>query len=155
MGRASMDTGTTPPPLVTSYSVQETVGRSGARILVADDHMVNQQLAVMMLERLGHRADVVANGREAVEALGRVRYDLVFMDCQMPEMDGYAATMEIRQQEKRNNDGLSENTDRLGLRSQKQELSSPEHPHLRIPIIAMTANAMQGDREKCPGCRDG
>ena len=156
MGYASLDSGPSASALVTSHSVQKTVGRSGARILVADDHMVNQQLAVMMLERLGHRADVVANGKEAVEALGRVRYDLVLMDCQMPEMDGYAATKEIREQEKRKIDGLKGNIENLGARGQEQESGSSEPSHssplpsrLSIPIVAMTANAMQGDREKC------
>ncbi len=110
------------PPLVTEYLLNELSGRTNARILVAEDHMVNQQLAVMLLEKLGHRADVVANGKEAIEAVKRISYDLILMDCQMPEMDGYTATQIIRKSET----GLSQ-----------------------IPIIAMTANAMSGDREKC------
>jgi CheY-like chemotaxis protein/HPt (histidine-containing phosphotransfer) domain-containing protein len=80
-------------------------------------------VAVHMLRRFGAQADVAANGLEAVEALSRIRYDLVLMDCQMPEMDGYAATRAIRDAEAASG--------------------------LRTPIVAMTANAMQGDREKC------
>ena len=156
MGRASLQPGASTSSLVTSYSIQKSVGRSSARILVADDHMVNQQLAVMMLERLGHRADVVANGREAVEALCRVRYDLVLMDCQMPEMDGYAATKEIRIQETGKADGLKGSIEGFRAKGPEQHSGSSESSHsshlpsyLRIPIIAMTANAMRGDREKC------
>ena len=121
--------------LITRFSLSETKGQARTRILVADDHRVNQQLAVLMLERLGYRADVVANGNEAIEAVSRVPYSLILMDCHMPEMDGYLATAEIRRREasprKREGDDCM-----LAIRH-------------RIPIIAMTANAMQGDREKC------
>jgi PAS domain S-box-containing protein len=93
------------------------------RILIAEDNSVNQTIAIKMLEKLGHTAVAVANGNEAIDALRATPYDLVFMDCQMPELDGYEATKIIR------------NAKTLEWNS--------------IPIIAMTANAMTGDREKC------
>jgi CheY-like chemotaxis protein len=92
------------------------------RILLAEDNVTNQKLALRLLERLGYRADVVANGLEVLEALERQSYDLVLMDVQMPEMDGLEATRHIRRQ-----------------------WPGEQGPH----IIAMTANAMQGDRELC------
>jgi len=71
------------------------------RVLVAEDNIVNQKVAVRMLEKLGMRPDLAADGREAVDMFGLVPYDLIFMDCQMPEMDGYAAAREIRRKEGR------------------------------------------------------
>jgi CheY-like chemotaxis protein len=93
-------------------------------VLVVEDNVVNQKVAVRLLEKLGCRVDVAANGLEAVELLAELAYDVVFMDCQMPEMDGFEATRVIRQRE-----------------------AASGQPH--VPIIAMTANAMQGDSEQC------
>ncbi|HXM94781.1 MAG TPA: response regulator [Candidatus Dormibacteraeota bacterium] len=95
---------------------------SRARVLIVEDNAVNQLVAARMLEKLGCRVDVAANGREAVEMVDLLPYDAIFMDCQMPEMDGFEATREIR----------------------RRERSS-----VHRPIIAMTANATQGDRERC------
>ncbi|MEO7860563.1 MAG: response regulator, partial [Nitrospirales bacterium] len=110
--------------LVTQHVLKEAAAAVRPRILVAEDNIVNQKVAICQLEKLGYRADVVANGQEAVDAVARIRYALVLMDCQMPEMDGWTATTSIRKRE-------SEETDR------------------RLPIIAMTADAMSGDRENC------
>ena len=92
------------------------------RILLAEDNIINQKVADRMLQKMGYRADIVSNGREAVEAVNRARYDVILMDVQMPEMDGFEATKHI-------------------LKHYENE--TPPH------IIAMTAHAMQGDREKC------
>jgi PAS domain S-box-containing protein len=110
-------------PLITRYSLGDAVERKALRVLVAEDNAVNQRLASRMLEKRGHRVTVTANGLEAVEALANGNFDLILMDIQMPEMDGFEATAAIRTREKR--DGT------------------------HIPIIALTANAMKGDRERC------
>ncbi len=93
------------------------------RILLAEDNSVNQKVALHMLARLGHRADVAANGLEVLDAMRRQAYDIIFMDLQMPEMDGLEATVQLR-------------------------TASPA-PSKRPWIVALTANAMQGDRDRC------
>ena len=126
--------------LVTTHSLTEAAAQATARILVAEDNIVNQKVAVRMLEKLGYRADVVANGREALNALARIPYAVVMMDCQMPEMDGFEATRELRRREAM--DMGQEVTD-----SRAPRPSSLASRHL--PIIAMTANAQPEDRDRC------
>jgi CheY-like chemotaxis protein len=109
------------PGLVTRHSLRE--GRRGLRILLAEDNAVNQRLAAGLLEKRGHTVVVTATGREAVEASSSQKFDLVMMDVEMPEMDGFEATAAIR----------------------TWESATGVH----IPIIAMTAHAMTGDRERC------
>jgi CheY-like chemotaxis protein len=113
------------PGLITEsvrYSFTEAPPASKQRLLVVDDNPVNQRVAVRMLEKMGHVVDVADNGIGALAALARVKYDAVLMDCQMPEMDGFEATREIRRRE---------GSDRHTI------------------VIAMTAGAMAGDQEKC------
>ena len=110
-------------PLVAPKApVPATASSPGCRVLLAEDNAVNQRVAVRMLERLGCRVDVAGNGLEAIDLSGRLPYDIIFLDCQMPELDGYGAARAIR----------------------KREAGGP-----RVPIIALTANAMDGDREEC------
>jgi CheY-like chemotaxis protein len=109
-------------PLVTQQALHAARTHSEHRILLAEDNLVNQKVAIRTLERLGYRVDAVGDGRAAIEAWESGRYDLILMDCQMPELDGYEATREIRRLE--------------GGRS-------------RIPVVALTAHAMKGADEEC------
>ncbi|MCP4213179.1 MAG: response regulator, partial [bacterium] len=127
------------PGIVTGSSLSN-VKRSKVRILLAEDNITNQKVALGILEKLGFHADAVANGLEVLKTLETIPYDLVLMDCRMPEMNGYEAAQAIRELEKKGNILVSPRyTDAAG--------SVPTHHH--IPIIAMTAHAMEGDREKC------
>jgi len=128
--------------IVTRHSISEDQ-KQKVRILLAEDNITNQKVALNILGKFGYRADAVANGREAVSALEMIPYDIVLMDIQMPEMDGLSATREIRKRE-----------EQLKAESAKSlahgvSCNSQQSSIKRVPIIAMTAHAMKGDREKC------
>ena len=113
-------------PLVTRYSLQDArAPQTILSVLVAEDNTVNQLLAKRLLEKRGHRVTMTMNGREALETLAKDRFDLVLMDLQMPEMDGFQATLALREKEKVKQDGFHQ------------------------PVIALTAHAMKGDKERC------
>jgi two-component system sensor histidine kinase/response regulator len=109
--------------IVTRHTIAED-SKCKIRILVVEDNEINQQVALGILEDVGYGADVAANGKEAIKALETIPYDLILMDIQMPEMDGFEATKIIRDPQSR---------------------VSSHH----VSIIAMTAHAMEGDRDKC------
>ncbi|ACN17576.1 BarA [Desulforapulum autotrophicum HRM2] len=111
--------------LITQYHLKKELTTFNARVLLAEDNIINQQVAKGVLCKLGCRVELATNGLEAVSAAQKESYDIVFMDCQMPRMDGYEATGKIRWME---------------------DLKSGQK---RLPIIALTANALSGDREKC------
>jgi len=110
-----------PPPLVTRHSLKDT--RRHLEVLLVEDNAVNQLVVLRLLEKHGHAVTVASNGKKALAALEERSYDLVLMDVQMPEMNGWEATQAIREKERRTG--------------------------LHIPIVAMTAHAMKGDEEKC------
>ena len=120
----SLDVFGTAQSIVTRHTIAEKSKHKPHRILLADDNVINLKVAQAMLNNLGYKADEVLNGLEAVHALEQINYDLVLMDCQMPEMSGFEATAMVR------------------------DINSCVLNH-SVPIIAMTANAMMKDREEC------
>jgi PAS domain S-box-containing protein len=114
------------PPEPAAPTLSAAGGRR-LRVLVVEDNSVNQKVVMLQLQKLGHSADAVGSGSEALDSLGRIGYDLVLMDCQMPDMDGYDATRELRRREAA-----------AGGR--------------RTPVVALTASAMPEDRQKCADC---
>jgi PAS domain S-box-containing protein len=129
-----------PQPIATRHTASEKqnlfVGRT-LRILLAEDNITNQKVAMGILKKIGLNADAVANGAEVLSALATLSYDIVLMDVQMPVMDGLEATRRIRNEEK------------MKMSKEKFADEGEVHPLRTIPIIAMTAHAMQGDRERC------
>jgi CheY-like chemotaxis protein/HPt (histidine-containing phosphotransfer) domain-containing protein len=118
------------PAAAAPNRIDSTLGaRFPLSVLLADDNVINQKVALRLLHQMGYKADIANNGREAINALERHPYDIVFMDVQMPELDGLETTRRIRRRQ--------------------QDPAAPAHLHRPIVIIAMTANAMHDDREKC------
>lgn len=105
-----------------NFKIEESKSKSNLKVLVAEDNIINQKVTTALLKKLGYESQVVANGFEVLSILNTVKFDLILMDCQMPDMDGFEATEKIR---------------------------NSKSPFSNIAIIAMTANAMEGDREKC------
>jgi two-component system sensor histidine kinase/response regulator len=133
MGFSQVDKGEDFSRLVTRHTIAEDF-RKNVQILLAEDYPTSQKVAKQHLLKAGYQVDIVENGRQALSACKRKRYSLVLMDIQMPVMDGYSATKEIREwEEKLRKDALSSGLEELE----------------RIPIIAMTAHAIKGYREKC------
>ncbi|MGA3019906.1 MAG: response regulator [Bryobacteraceae bacterium] len=123
--RGSADNGGSTSPRGVAQADSQLAGEfagRAVRVLIAEDNVVNQKVALLMLGKLGIQADLAANGTEAAERAAATPYDLIFMDCQMPDLDGYAASRKIR---------------------------STEGCRRRVAIVAMTAEAMEGSREKC------
>ena len=121
--QAEIDSGTE-SSTEAAEAANDEIASSALHVLLADDNVVNREVATAMLKSLGYRVTSVTDGKDAVSAAKELQHDIVLMDCLMPEMDGYEATRAIRQWE-------------------------IQHEHPRIPIVALTANALQGDREKC------
>jgi signal transduction histidine kinase/CheY-like chemotaxis protein/HPt (histidine-containing phosphotransfer) domain-containing protein len=131
LGGAASSAAAPQSPLVTRHTLSEE-GRRRVRILLAEDNLTNQQVALGILDKMGFTAVAVADGREAIQALETMTYDIVLMDVQMPVMDGFEATRAIRDAEAR-----------------APAAPGSELRVRRIPIIAMTSHAMKGDRERC------
>jgi CheY-like chemotaxis protein len=123
VNQRSAETQACPATLVTPHSLRKAGSSRALRILLAEDNRINQLLAVRLIEKLGHRVEVVADGSEALRALQKRAFDVVLMDIQMPVMDGFEFTSMLREKEKTTNS--------------------------HQPIIALTAHALTGDRERC------
>ena len=142
-------------PLVTRHTVTESRKRR-LRILLAEDNATNQMVSLEILGKLGYRADAVADGKEAINALQRLPYDLVLMDCEMPELDGFEATRIIRNWKLETGEAkiATAETTAAGEGAGEKggaglQVSSFKYRASSIPIIALTAYAMKGDRERC------
>ena len=150
------------PEIVTRHSLSEDY-RKEIQILLVEDYPTNQQVAMRHLIKGGYQVDLAEDGSQAVKAYKRKNYDLIFMDIQMPIMDGYAATQEIRkietrnleqskikdQQSKINNPKSTINNQQSKIQNQQSTIINQQSTIQRLPIIAMTAHAVKGYRERC------
>jgi CheY-like chemotaxis protein len=122
-----------PSPALSDHSsivlTERETSSHATRILLAEDNMINQRVGLYQLQKYGYQADAVEDGNAVLKALSRTPYDIILMDCQMPEMDGYEATRAIRTREQNSTQG-----------------GPGKQP---VYIVAMTANAMLGEKEKC------
>jgi PAS domain S-box-containing protein len=142
LGLSVRETEDAAPELITRHTIIENK-KKDLQILLAEDYPTNQQIAMRHLGRAGHRVDLAKNGREAVEAFKKKHYDLILMDIQMPEMDGFEATLAIRKLE------TPEQSEDPKAIDQQSTINNQQSTIQRVPIIAMTAHAMQGYRERC------
>ncbi len=129
IGEATLQKASAPPAAPPAEAAAPTAAAPlpALRILLAEDNLINQKVAIGLLEKLNARCDVVENGRQALQAVEQTPYDVILMDCQIPQLDGYRTTMEIR----------------------RREAENKGSPRKRIYIIAITAHALRGAREKC------
>ncbi len=134
-----------PPVLITAHSLAERHAKYRIRVLVAEDNPINQKVSVRLLERMGVQADVVPDGKQAVEAVKQHAYDLVFMDLQMPVMDGWDATIAIRRLE--TNGEIASRP----VPAEQEEKAKEGAGRRHLPVIALTASMTDADRERCLG----
>lgn len=129
--------------------IEEASPGCNSRILLVEDNLVNQKLALRLLKKLGYEADVAGNGEEALIILEQKSYDAILMDCQMPQMDGFAATREIRRREACVATPLEQPIEGGSQAIVHPTENNGQPQPKRVPIIALTANAIKGDRERC------
>ena len=129
--------------------LDDILSAGAARLLLVEDNPINQKLAVRLLKKFGYEVDVANNGREAIAKLGHYPYEAVLMDCQMPEMDGFEATREIRRRESERSGSSYEPCKGKETWVSQSAIDNQQPQAPRVPIIALTANATTGDQERC------
>ncbi|HXG17676.1 MAG TPA: ATP-binding protein [Methylomirabilota bacterium] len=138
-----------PPQATSALASLPAAPPSASHLLLVEDNPINQKLAVRLLKKFGYTVDVARNGREALAMSSQHAYAAILMDCQMPEMDGFEATKEIRRREAENKAEDGRRKAELLLAPSSSACSNTHSVLSRVPIIALTANAFKGDRERC------